>query len=78
MEIFFKIKLKDTTKQYILHSIIRCLVELKYIGKKWLIFLNENIITHQLIYNIVMTNLLSILVTEGNSFKIVLLLLIIL
>jgi hypothetical protein len=68
----------DTSKQYVLQSILRILVEFKILPHKILIFFSENIIMHKLIMNLAFTNMLEMIFINSNCIKIVLLILILL
>jgi hypothetical protein len=70
--IFFKVRIQDTAKQYLIKYILRLLVELNFIGRSILIFYNENVILHELLIKLLTTNM----IMNINYVKIILLLLI--
>jgi hypothetical protein len=78
MAIFCKKRIIDSTKQYIIKYIIKLLVDLGYLAKRYLIFYNEHVIIHQLLYNIIMTNFLSNIMLNSSMTKILILILILL
>jgi hypothetical protein len=70
--------MKDTSKQYFINYVLKCLYELKFIPKSWLAFYSENIVMHKMLVKMVATSFLKHLVIDGQIAKLLILLLILL
>jgi hypothetical protein len=70
--------MKDTSKQYFINYVLRCLYELHAIPRDWLSFYSENIIMHKMLVKMVATSFLKNLVIDGQIAKLLILLLILL
>lgn len=70
--------MKDTSKQYFINYVLKCLYELNAVPHSWLSFYSENIVMHKVLVKMVMTSFLKNLVIDAQIAKLLILLLILL